>query len=100
MSTFLYIIIAMAIAIVGGTIGGIIGIGVAVRRIEPRFLQFNARIGVLEDERRELRIKYNALEGIYHGLVRWSDEIVGIFERLGATYPEPPHRAADKQEAT
>lgn len=90
-----YVLAGLAIAIVGGTIGGIIGIGVAVRRIEPRFLQFNEQIDGLRDEQRELRIKYNALEGIYHGLVRWSDKVIGIFEQLGATYPDPPHRAAE-----
>lgn len=90
-----YVLVGLAIAIVGGAIGGFIGIGVAVRRIEPQFLQLNEQIGALEGEQRELRIKYNALEGIYHGLVRWSDKVIGIFERLGATYPDPPHRAAE-----
>lgn len=102
MPIFWYIIIAIAIAIIGGAIGGFIGIGVAVRRIEPMFLEFNEqidgqdkRIGTLEHERKELRIKYRALMSIYHELVRWSGSVVGIFERLGATYPEPPHRATE-----
>ena len=92
MSAPFYIIISLAVAIIGGTIGGFIGINVAVQRVETEFLKFNKRIGALEDERQELRIKYNALAGVYRQLVEWSDLITGILDKIGYGYPEPPHR--------
>lgn len=92
MFTFWQIVAAIAIAIIGGFVGGVVGINVATRRTVPYFLEFNERISALENERREWRIKYNALEGVYRQLIKWSDEVIGIFERIEFRYPEPPHR--------
>ena len=78
--------------------GGVLtGIGIVVRKFEPRFLELNNRISVLEDERRKFMILHNALEGGYRELVKKFDIALEYIKTLiealcngGITPPDLP----------
>ena len=83
MTTLTYCYIA-GIAIIMMTGGIMTGIGIVVRKFEPRFLELNNRISALENERREFAIKHNALEGCYRELVKKFDVALEYIKTLVA----------------
>lgn len=84
MSTLEYFIIGAASFGLVAVLCVFATIGIVVRKFEPRFLELNNRISVLENERRESTIKYNALEGCYRELVKKFDIALEYIKTLVA----------------
>ena len=104
MPIVLYIIAGVALMVIGGSVFAFFWINRAVRGMECKFVEISEqvrqqdeRICVLEKEKHEQEIKYNAMEGAYRAVlekldavIEWAKQMYTRLRSAGITPPEPP----------